>query len=53
MQIDTTEGGTFKTVLGSTIKPLLSKIGEAVSFRLSDVIKIEGATPYYAAPSDE
>ena len=53
MQIDTTEGGTFKTVLGSTIKPLLSKIGEAVSFRLSDVIKTEGATPYDAAPSDE
>ena len=47
--------GTFETVLGGTIKPLLSKIGEAVSFRLfiSDVIKSEGATPYDAASSDE
>ena len=51
MQIDTAAGGTFETVLGSTIKPLLSKIGEAVSFRLSDVIKTEGAIPYDAAPS--
>ncbi len=53
MQIDTTEGGTFETVLGSSIKPLLSKIGEAASFRLSDVIKTEGTTPHDAAPSDE
>jgi hypothetical protein len=53
VQIDTTEGGTFETVLGSSIKPLLSKIGEAASFRLSDVIKTEGTTPHDAAPSDE
>ena len=30
-----------------------NEIGEAVSFRLFDVIKSEGATPYDAAPSVE
>jgi hypothetical protein len=46
VQINTTEGGTFVSAAGGTfvsaaggtIKPLLSKIGEAVSFRLFPMI---------------
>ena len=55
-------GGTFETVLGGTIKPLPSE-NLILNFKFLNnlktrdkwlhTIKIKGATPYDAAPSDE